>query len=77
MSKLHTAIETALQSTEANGIVLGYNRAAETIRALPLWEAESAADVLTSALTTAIIWADQDGEGEIQVAYGYRPDHQD
>lgn len=74
MSKLASTIKHALESTEANDIVLGLCRDNEEIFCLPVWEATSEADMLSQALFSAIRWADDNGIGEIRVAYGYRDD---
>lgn len=71
---MQAIIATALETTEANGLILGY--CGETGRAyvLPCWEAQTATEVETMALNTAMTWADRNGCGSIEIMWGFRKD---
>jgi hypothetical protein len=74
MNKLESTISKALETTEANGLVLGHTTDNATIFCFPMWEAESEVDVIAAALQCAVRWADDNGQGELRVSYGFRDD---
>ena len=72
---IQKVLADALAQTEANGLVMGYAPENQRIFVLPIWEAESSADVENQAFATALRWADENGRGDIRVEWAYREDH--
>lgn len=75
MNALDKAMAAALESTEANGFVMGYCQAKNRIYVLPLWEAENKQEVEAVAFAQACRWADDNGMGDCVVQWAYREDH--
>lgn len=71
---IQSALNYALISSEANGLIVGHSSATRTIYVLPCWEVESEGDVAELAIANALSWADQNGMGDFKVSYAFRDD---
>lgn len=71
MINLETIATNALARTEANALVVGAALNNGMTWCLPLWECESETNAKTAAVQMAIAWADQNGCGDVQVAWAF------
>jgi hypothetical protein len=74
MKDLTSILEESLASTEANGLIVARSKDTNRIWVLPYWEAENEEYMESQAIRNAITWADENGAGDIEVAFGFRDD---